>query len=1519
MSAKDAELLSDKNWAKWSSEVIDKGLEFGDAGRSIRTGVKPDFRNPSLSDEREITSGIVMTRAQAAAIVNELTREILLNDEDKDPGDAHAEAAATFEPVYESESELQEARRQLSKRRIKFEEDKQRFLGYILSRLTDSAKYKLKAHPDYASARDREDLLAIWKLLEETHGRRGLFSDVLISQRLHAARQGTRSFEAYVVYFQELVTNLTLHNAAPSNRDLTIMFLQSINAQPFGTAVRDILISNPLPSLAEAIGILTAQKLADQVMQETSAVLNSKPSEVKKKVDSAVFKTEKKTQSDDKKPKIVCYNCGEAGHKNRACTKDRVTCDKCGKDGHMSKYCDDVAKLLTQSKKSKTKEVLLGETSTVDEFIFSKCTTVIECDRDSLVIVAESGDDNDDTPIVKDSRSHEIIFDSASQETVVNNKELLLDITPVRKNVYLIGIGGHRVPVTHKGVLVNMGIPAVFAEGASSNVLSMPQMVDHGYKFDVSSTNMRVYYDGKLQSTVRQNNKGFWTTTLEVPSRYVNITLADRHFTPEQIERAKKARRLHVCLGHPSDEGLCKMLDNGTLLNCEVTSSDVRNAHSILGNCDACVAGKIVAAPTGASHSEPATAVGDHVYVDLIELQERSIGGYHWFLISVDEYSSILHIVGMKSKHSGSVESALLSIVKQYNAQGHKVRRITSDAERTFLSTISGLASLGIQLTSTIPGEHEKRVERYIRTIKDRKRTIMASLPYVLPVNLHGELLQYIVSVLNLTPNSTTGVQLPYEIFYGKKPDLNYMALLPFGQAALIKTVNSKNKEASRTEYGIALGWSLLTPGALRVYIPHRNLIAVRNIRNIRVTEVIPPEWKWISQIPARPFVDASAEPVDTLPVMDNPNVIVQDSAPEYVEEDLPLPLVSQDMPTQEGGVNDMNSESSIIPVVQESIVPVPEDDVTTATHEDTASSSQENVVSGHGPIHSSSDSDAPVSSSVDERLTIRIPRAIWNEVSQDTVDHNIVLHVSIEAALRSQYKDTVDSAVRKELQNMIDNQVWEVVDYNSIGSSESANIIPTHMFIKFKHKPDGSFDKTKARLVCQGNHEPEAAYNRTASKTVNIITVFILLKIMTFKKLKAKTYDIPGAYLKTARNHPVELYAVLSPAVARNWCNIVQEDRKFLHSGKLYAKLKKCVYGLKEAAYEFYMLLSTFLISIGFIKSEADDCLFYLYEDDKNFLYVVTHVDDLFAIGLGRVFHYLEACMEERFGSIEVQFGSKLFYLGMTIERNESVGTTSISQHGCIQDLLLKYKCDDVKVVDNPCAYNFLEEDVSSPACSKFEYLSLCMSLMYLARMTRPDILFAVSFLATKSAQPTVGDYDKLKRILSYLKGTASLRMVMSGDDFSLKIFADASYGIHHDGRSHSGIVINIGKDPIFVRSVKQQCVSLSSTEAEIIALVDALSYLEWIERIFKELRIVHTGPVEVFQDNQSAIHMITKEFKFKKTKHMTVRVYYARKLVDDKRIVLQYLPSEEMPADLLTKSLGTKNFLKLVVKFVV
>ena len=271
-----------------------------------------------------------------------------------------------------------------------------------------------------------------------------------------------------------------------------------------------------------------------------------------------------------------------------------------------------------------------------------------------------------------------------------------------------------------------------------------------------------------------------------------------------------------------------------------------------------------------------------------------------------------------------------------------------------------------------------------------------------------------------------------------------------------------------------------------------------------------------------------------------------------------------------------------------------------------------------------------------------------------------------------------------------------------------------------------------------------------------------------------------------------------------------------------------------------------------------------------------------------------------------------------MTVERDRIQKTSSISQHGCIEDLLIKYHVNNCKPVDNPCAYNFMEDNDASPECDKSNFLSLCMSLMYIARMTRPDILFAVSYLATKSSRPTEEHFQKLRRVLSYLKGTAGKKMVMNNSDLSLNIYADASYGIHHDGKSHTGIKIAIGNDPIFVRSSKQHCVSLSSTEAELIALTDAITYLEWIEKIFAELRVNLLKPTRVFQDNQSAIHMVNNDFKFKNTKHMTVKVYYARQLVQEKRILLRYLPSTEMSADLLTKPLNTKQFVKLVAKFV-
>ena len=99
--------------------------------------------------------------------------------------------------------------------------------------------------------------------------------------------------------------------------------------------------------------------------------------------------------------------------------------------------------------------------------------------------------------------------------------------------------------------------------------------------------------------------------------------------------------------GHLSDKSLCIILDNDNLIY--VTSSEVLNAAVILGSCDACTAGKIVTPSFKSSQQEPASSVREHLYMDLLELKERTIGGYLWFLVSIDEFSSYLMIVGFKT------------------------------------------------------------------------------------------------------------------------------------------------------------------------------------------------------------------------------------------------------------------------------------------------------------------------------------------------------------------------------------------------------------------------------------------------------------------------------------------------------------------------------------------------------------------------------------------------------------------------------------------------------------------------------------------------------------------------------------------------------------------------------------------------------------------------------------------------------------------------------------------------------
>jgi hypothetical protein len=173
-----------------------------------------------------------------------------------------------------------------------------------------------------------------------------------------------------------------------------------------------------------------------------------------------------------------------------------------------------------------------------------------------------------------------------------------------------------------------------------------------------------------------------------------------------------------------------------------------------------------------------------------------------------------------------------------------------------------------------------------------------------------------------------------------------------------------------------------------------------------------------------------------------------------------------------------------------------------------------------------------------------------------------------------------------------------------------------------------------------------------------------------------------------------------------------------------------------------------------------------------------------------------------------------------------------------------------------------------------------------------------------------------KLDRILKYLNGTQNLYIKLSPDELKIHMWIDASFGIHSDGKSHTGTTTFIGASggPIMSQSSKQKLVTTSSTASEFVATSDKIKYIEWLRNLLSSLGFDQKEPSIVYQDNMSTIKLAEKgEGNFGTTRHLNVRFFKIKELIDNGTIKLVYCPTEHMIADILTKPLSGKLFLNL------
>lgn len=215
-----------------------------------------------------------------------------------------------------------------------------------------------------------------------------------------------------------------------------------------------------------------------------------------------------------------------------------------------------------------------------------------------------------------------------------------------------------------------------------------------------------------------------------------------------------------------------------------------------------------------------------------------------------------------------------------------------------------------------------------------------------------------------------------------------------------------------------------------------------------------------------------------------------------------------------------------------------------------------------------------------------------------------------------------------------------------------------------------------------------------------------------------------------------------------------------------------------------------------------------------------------------------------------------------------------------------------------------------------KKRYQALIGSLLYLMHATRPDLAFSVIRLSQFASCPRLCHWEALKRVLRYLKGTASASLMLGNSDAppmdnlpgnddpaQLIGYFDAAHNDNADNRSTCGYLFTLFGSPISWTSKVQRTVALSTTEAELMAGTEAAREAIWIRGLTDAL--FGTLCCELRGDNQGSLALTTNPVYHQRTKHIALRHRFICDLVNDGVISVKNVASRDMLADSFTKPL--------------
>jgi hypothetical protein len=446
---------------------------------------------------------------------------------------------------------------------------------------------------------------------------------------------------------------------------------------------------------------------------------------------------------------------------------------------------------------------------------------------------------------------------------------------------------------------------------------------------------------------------------------------------------------------------------------------------------------------------------------------------------------------------------------------------------------------------------------------------------------------------------------------------------------------------------------------------------------------------------------------------------------------------------------------------------------------------------------------------------------------------------------------------------------------------------------------------------------------DETTSPTVMNENVFITACIDAHEERDVATVDVPGAFLHTHVDpeddtvHMIlqgvlaELMVKVDPKLYRKYVIYDSKGRMIL-----YVEMQKALYGMLKSALLFYKKLVGDLEGAGFKLNPYDPCVANKIVNGTQ-MTVIWHVDDLKIShknpeAVTKVIKYLDGI----YPGVKVKRGKHHEYLGMDFDF-ATKGQVAVGMTDYMMRVIKEFPEDLGNATAPTPAQEFLfkvrpeDEAKKLPEKQAAQYHHVVAQLLFASTRVRRDIQTAVAFLTTRVKAPDEDDWGKLKRVLKYIKGTIGLRLILKASSLSvIKWWVDAAFAIHHDCRGHTGAMMSFGEGAVISKSLKQKMNGKSSTDNELIGADELIGPIMQT-LYFMRAQGYHVEENILNQDNHSTMRlMFNGRASSKRTRHLDVKIFHMKDIIDRGELSVKYCPTEEMWADVLTKPLQGKAF---------